>query len=539
MTTKEKCMHQMNYLNSMNQTNQKKQLYRMSQMNQTNPNILYSDAEKEPETNQKGDNKGNISRSITSFQRMVNNKLKDCIKEINKNKRTDLILNDLKNKRFPDGNAIISKRKSEINEVFNVIGKKKNKNIIIFGEDGTGRKQIIEGLAYSIKIGTCPGKFKNSLIFEVPVEQFSTEANTADEIGIKILSLVQIAHNFPHTIFYIKDFKKLIDYNVIESFQMVFDSAICIGIMDRTEEMVFDLLKYHFISINVNNPERENIYSLIRGSIKEIQEFHNVVFTINAFKQILEESLTSTYETKIGDVLDIADEAASIAENRGLKYVGIKSILETNRYNINAMLQNSEDKNNFYAAHEAGHAIVALHYNVGIDTISIIPKDDGVTGGFNLFEVDKNSLASKDDTLQSIEIDLGGYAGTLIKGYPLTYGAVSDLIEANKLERAMFLYLGMERDKPISYLNDISGEIEFPYMSNEMKNELDRKVQTNISKRLENAKKIIKDNENKFNIITLALKKKGFLTKKEVLALYKGEITLESIPDIRTMIFND
>ena len=538
MTTKEKCMHQMNYLNSMNQTNQKKQLYRMSQMNQTNPNILYSDAEKEPETNQKGDNKGNISRSIKSFQRMVNNKLKDCIKEINKNKRTDLILNDLKNKRFPDGNAIISKRKSEINEVFNVIGKKKNKNIIIFGEDGTGRKQIIEGLAYSIKIGTCPGKFKNSLIFEVPVEQFSTEANTADEIGIKILSLVQIAHNFPHTIFYIKDFKKLIDYNVIESFQMVFDSAICIGIMDRTEEMNFDLLKYHFVSINVNNPEREDIYSLIRGSIKEIQEFHNVVFTINAFKQILEESLTSTYETKIGDVLDIADEAASIAENRGLKYVGIKSILETNRYNINAMLQNSEDKNNFYAAHEAGHAIVALHYNVGIDTISIIPKDDGVTGGFNLFEVDKNSLASKDDTLQSIEIDLGGYAGTLIKGYPLTYGAVSDLIEANKLERAMFLYLGMERDKPISYLNDI-GEIELTYMSNKMKNELDRKVLDNITDRLENAKKIIKDNEKQFNIISLALRKKGFLTKKEVLALYKGKITIENIPDIRTMIFND
>ena len=538
MTTKEKCMHQMNYLNSMNQTNQKKQLYRMSQMNQTNPNILYSDAEKEPETNQKGDNKGNISRSIKSFQRRVNNKLKDCIKEINKNKRTDLILNDLKNKRFPDGNAIISKRKSEINEVFNVIGKRKNKNIIIFGEDGTGRKQIIEGLAYSMKIGTCPGKFKNSLIFEVPVEQFSTEVNTTNEIGIKILSLVQIANNFPHTIFYIKDFKKLIDYNVIESFQMVFDSAICIGIMDRTEGMDFDLLKYHFIAINVNNPERGDIYSLTRGSIKEIQEFHNVVFTINAFKQILEESLTSTYETKIGDVLDIADEAASIAENRGLTYVGIKSILETNRYNINAMLQNSEDKNNFYAAHEAGHAIVALHYNVGIDTISIIPKDDGVTGGFNLFEVDKNSLASKDDTLQSIEIDLGGYAGTLIKGYPLTYGAVSDLIEANKLERAMFLYLGMERNKPISYLNEI-GEIELTYMSNEMKNELDRKVQTNISKRLENAKKIIKDNENKFNIITLALKKKGFLTKKEVLALYKGEITLDNIPDIRTMIFND
>ena len=48
-----------------------------------------------------------------------------------------------------------------------------------------------------------------------------------------------------------------------------------------------------------------------------------------------------------------------------------------------------------------------------------------------------------------------------------------------------------------------------------------------------------KDNEKQFNIISLALRKKGFLTKKEVLALYKGEITLESIPDIRTLIFND
>ena len=268
--------------------------------------------------------------------------------------------------------------------------------------------------------------------------------------------------------------------------------------------MDFDLLKYHFVAFNVKNPERGDIYSLTRGSMKKIQEFHNVIFTKKAFEHILVESLTSTYETKIGDVLDIADEAASIAENRGLKYVGIKSILETNRYNINAMLQNSEDKNNFYAAHEAGHAIVALHYNVGIDTISIIPKDDGVTGGFNLFEVD----------------------------------AVSDLIEANKLERAMFLYLGMERDKPISYLNDI-GEIELTYMSNKMKNELDRKVLDNITDRLENAKKIIKDNEKQFNIISLALRKKGFLTKKEVLALYKGKITIENIPDIRTMIFND
>ena len=505
---------------------------------QFNRKNFYDVARKELEINQKGDIKGNISRSIKSFHSMANEKVKAFLNEINKGKRTNLKIVNLNGKKYPDGDAIITKRKREINEVFNVIGKRKRRNVIILGEAGTGREQIIEGLVQSIKIGDCPEKFKDSLILEVPVDQFSTEINNASEIGIKILGLIEIAYKFPRTIFYFKDFEKLIDYNIIESFQLVFDNAICIGIMSNTVEENFDLSKYHFIGINVNNPERKDIYSLIRGSIKEIQKFHNVVITKEAFEQILEEALTSTYATNIGDVLDIADEAASIAENRGVKNVDIKSILETNRYNIDAMLEKTKYQNDFFATHEAGHAIVALHYNVGIDAISIIPKDDGVTGGFNLFEVNKNLLDSKDDTLQNIEIALGGYAGTLIKGYPLTYGAVSDLIQVNKIERAMFLYLGMEKDKPISYLNDF-GELELTYMSNEMKNELERKVQTNISKRLEKAKKIIKDNENKFNIITLALKKKGFLTKREVLSLYKGEITISDIPDIKTIIFNE
>ena len=475
--------------------------------------------------NEKGDIRGYILRSINS------------LKNFTEKKSGSVSLIDLTKEEYPDGGAIIRNRGKELKEIFNVIGKARKRNVIILGEAGTGRRQLIEGLAQSIKEGRCPKKFAESLFFEVPLEQFLPEINNKDEIGERIIQLVKIALNFPNTIFYIKDIEELVDHKILEPFKLIFENAICIGILDDTETYAH-FNDYHFVGITAIKPEKKDVYNLVKGSLREIQDFHKVAISKESFELILNEALTVTCKTNISDVLDIADEAASIAESRGIRYLGIKSVLETNRRNINAMLEYSKEKRALFAIHEAGHAMVALHHNIGIDAINIIPNDDGVTGGFNLFEVNKNSLSTKKEILQNIEIGLGGYAGTLIKGYPLTYLAVEDLLEVNKIERAMFLYLGMEKDKPISYLNSY-GELELTYMSNEMKNELDRKINTNILIRLENAKKIISENEDKFNLISLALQKKGFLTQKEILLLYNGEISLKDIADIRSLIFND
>ena len=475
--------------------------------------------------NEKGDIRGYILRSINS------------LKNFTEKKSGSVSLIDLTKEEYPDGGAIIRNRGKELKEIFNVIGKARKRNVIILGEAGTGRRQLIEGLAQSIKEGRCPKKFAESLFFEVPLEQFLPEINNKDEIGERIIQLVKIALNFPNTIFYIKDIEELVDHKILEPFKLIFENAICIGILDDTETYAH-FNDYHFVGITAIKPEKKDVYNLVKGSLREIQDFHKVAISKESFELILNEALTVTCKTNISDVLDIADEAASIAESRGIRYLGIKSVLETNRRNINAMLEYSKEKRALFAIHEAGHAMVALHHNIGIDAINIIPNDDGVTGGFNLFEVNKNSLSTKKEILQNIEIGLGGYAGTLIKGYPLTYLAVEDLLEVNKIERAMFLYLGMEKDKPISYLNSY-GELELTYMSNEMKNELDRKINTNILIRLENAKKIISENEEKFNLISLALQKKGFLTQKEILLLYNGEISLKDIEDIRSLIFND
>ena len=475
--------------------------------------------------NEKGDIRGYILRSINSLRNFA------------EKKSGSVSLIDLTKEEYPDGGAIIHNRGKELKEIFNVIGKARKRNVIILGEAGTGRRQLIEGLAQSIKEGRCPKKFAESLFFEVPLEQFLPEINNKDEIGERIIQLVKIALNFPNTIFYIKDIEELVDHKILELFKLIFENAICIGILDDTETYSH-FNDYYFVGITAIKPEKKDIYNLVKGSLREIQDFHKVAISKESFELILNEALTVTCKTNISDVLDIADEAASIAESRGIRYLGIKSVLETNRRNINAMLEYSKEKRALFAIHEAGHAMVALHHNIGIDAINIIPNDDGVTGGFNLFEVNKNSLSTKKEIFQNIEIGLGGYAGTLIKGYPLTYLAVEDLLEVNKIERAMFLYLGMEKDKPISYLNSY-GELELTYMSNEMKNELDRKINTNILIRLENAKKIISENEEKFNLISLALQKKGFLTQKEILLLYNGEISLKDIADIRSLIFND
>ena len=240
---------------------------------------------------------------------------------------------------------------------------------------------------------------------------------------------------------------------------------------------------------NVEEPKRDDLYYLIGGRLAGIEKFHKVKISEEAFNQILYQSFMTTYDTKITDVLDIAD-------------------------------------------------VVALHYNVVINAISIIPDDNEESDGYNLLEENENSLDSKEDLLRNIDIALGGYASTLIKGFPLTYGAINDLTQVNRLERAMFLYLGMEDGKPISYLDE-SGKLELTYLSNEMKNELGRKVERNISERLEKTIEIINKDMDKLNVFASALQKKGFLTQNEVLSLDKGEITLDDIPELRTLIFDD
>ena len=157
---------------------------------------------------------------------------------------------NLRNNKYPDGKEII-RRRPEIKEILNVFSKRHNRNVMLIGEPGTGRKQLIDGIVQSIKSGDCPSRLKNSLVFEVSAEQFIYEG---DEIR-KILKLVELAIRFPNTIFYISGIEKLIEANIIDAFELVFQYSICIGIMDNAN-MNFNLKKYHFEAINITQREK-------------------------------------------------------------------------------------------------------------------------------------------------------------------------------------------------------------------------------------------------------------------------------------------
>lgn len=491
--------------------------------------------------NKKGEEKNQNSEN-TGSRNITTNFFENLLTSFNTgvSKKIFVMIINLFDPGYSDGEAILEKRGSEINEIFNLFGKRKYRNVIICGEEGIGRYQLIEGIAQAIKEGACPKKFKDSQFFEVPTEQFSPKTNSSYEIATRIRKLSAYVKNNPNTIIYFSNMFNIVRYGLVDFFAtLIFDDAICIGIMTNDElENSFAMKSYFYVHYAVEPPKKDLYALLAKGKIKKIEQFHNVTITSKAFEEILDETLVATYVTKVGDVLDIADTAASIAENHELKEVDIKSILETDRYNINIMLNRPKEVNDFYAIHEAGHAIVALHYGVGIEVITIIPKNNGETGGFNLFEIDNNSLDSKEDVLRRIEIALGGYVGTLFRGYPLTYGASGDLIKVSDRARAMFLYFGMEEGNPISYLNE-KGQIDLNYLSDKMTFDLSKNVKDVISMSLENAKNIIQNDDKNFAILTEAIKKKGFLTKSEILALYNGEMSIDEIPDINDLIFKD
>lgn len=488
--------------------------------------------------NQKEVKKENSNQEKQKKETKKTNLLDEIINRVNFSHKTPLIFKNLLKADFPDGKAIIKIRKEEIDALFCILGKRKNRNVLIVGANGTGREQLVQGIAETIKEQK-QKTFQKTLMLEIPTEQFNPNSNELVDIVNRVNTLFDIAKS-SKVIFYFKNIENLIEYGMMDVFQLIFQKAICIGILDADEESLINLNigKYGFVTYFSEVPKQEYLYTLNQGTIKALEKHHRVKISKEIFNSILNESLALTWDTQIADVIDITDEAASIASNRGLKEVDIRCVLETNRQNINYVLKKGDEYNTFIASHEAGHSIIALHYNIGVKAITIIPQGDDEVGGFNLFEKNENSLSTEDDIKEQIQVALGGYVGTLHKGYPLTYGAAGDLIEVSKNARAMFLYFGMEEGKPISYLND-NDEIELSYMSDEMKTELNNKVDGVIKNSCKEAEKIISEHEKQFDLIIKALKKKGFLTKEELLDLYNGNKTLEDIPDIRSIIFND
>lgn len=176
------------------------------------------------------------------------------------------------------------------------------------------------------------------------------------------------------------------------------------------------------------------------------------------------------------------------------------------------------------AVHEAGHALLSLLI-LEVDPVtkvSIIPR--GMAGGYTLAPPREDKrYHSKAELLGDITMTLGGRVSEELNFGDITTGAAHDLEMATQLARQMVCDYGMSErlgnltlgksHGPIFLGRDMVQEKDYSDVTARI---IDEEVKRIIDECYQRAKKLIRDNHEKLNLLSTVLLEKEVLSGEEV-----------------------
>ncbi|OGY23890.1 MAG: cell division protein FtsH [Candidatus Woykebacteria bacterium RBG_13_40_15] len=225
------------------------------------------------------------------------------------------------------------------------------------------------------------------------------------------------------------------------------------------------------------------------------------------------------------DLENMLNEAAIIAARRNKKEVDNKDLEEAA---IKVQLGpekkriTSEDEKKITAYHEAGHALVTkmLPHMDPVHRISIVAR--GMTGGHTIIPPSTDRYnETKTRLLETITSLLGGRAAEEIEFNEFTVGAASDIQQATDIARRMVTEFGMGALGPQA--TGVRGEN--PWLARELgdpkplseslASKVDAEVGKIINDSFTKAKKILKENKEKLDLVANELLQKETLEGDE------------------------
>lgn len=239
------------------------------------------------------------------------------------------------------------------------------------------------------------------------------------------------------------------------------------------------------------------------------------------------------------DLANMLNEAAILAARENKKEID-DLVLEEAATKVQLGPQRkrltSDDEKRITAYHEAGHAVVTkvLPHTDPVHRISIISR--GATGGHTLIPpaFDRYN-ETKTRLLETIASLLGGRAAEELEFTDFTVGASSDIERATLIARNMVAKFGMSDLGPMTMGTQgenpwIAREVgEGKALSEELAAKVDTEVKKIMDKQAELARKILKENKDKLDLVASELIQKETLEADEFEDLMtKGAISVKA-----------
>ena len=237
------------------------------------------------------------------------------------------------------------------------------------------------------------------------------------------------------------------------------------------------------------------------------------------------------------DLANLVNEAALRAVRHGRKAVNQEDLLVSFETVIagtekkNTVLSDTEKR--IVAYHEVGHALVAAleKHSQPVSKITIVPHTSGALGYTMQMPEEEKYLKTAQELLTELRTLVGGRAAEELVFSVQTTGASNDIQRATALARNMVTLYGMSDAlglmAPATVSNQYLSDQSYLDCSQETSALVDKEVQKLLATCYEEAKKLLSDNRELLDEISLHLLAKETITGDEMMAFINPPKTEE------------
>ncbi|SFV90132.1 ATP-dependent Clp protease ATP-binding subunit ClpA [hydrothermal vent metagenome] len=223
-------------------------------------------------------------------------------------------------------------RVDEIDRVMQTLCRRKKNNPLLVGEPGVGKTAIAEGLALKISEGEVPDILKNAKVYALDMGALVAGTKYRGDFEKRLKGIIKELTQQEDAILFIDEIHTMVGAGATSGGSMDASNLLkpalargelkCIGATTYQEfRNFFDkdkALSRRFAKIDVEEPNIEDTFTILKGVQQKYEQFHKISFTDEALQRAIDLSVKYLHDRFLPDkAMDIIDEVGAHFMLRG------------------------------------------------------------------------------------------------------------------------------------------------------------------------------------------------------------------------------
>ncbi|SFV70623.1 ATP-dependent Clp protease ATP-binding subunit ClpA [hydrothermal vent metagenome] len=230
-------------------------------------------------------------------------------------------------------------RVDEIERVMQTLCRRKKNNPLLVGEPGVGKTAIAEGLALRISEDDVPDILKGSRVYALDMGALVAGTKYRGDFEKRLKGIIKELSQQEDAILFIDEIHTMVGAGATSGGSMDASNLLkpalargdlkCIGATTYQEYRNFfdkdKALSRRFAKIDVEEPSREDTFTILKGIQHKYENYHHIQFTDAALESAIDLSVKYLHDRFLPDkAMDIIDEVGAHFMLRGQSDVTVK-----------------------------------------------------------------------------------------------------------------------------------------------------------------------------------------------------------------------